>query len=234
LAREAAAAELLVVGATGRGRIAGTLLGSTVTNVIHLAAGPVVVVRASEPVDQPANQIAPESIGQVVIGVDGSDLAQRAVRFAFAEAALHGVGLLAVHAWIKPPHPSLPAFMATGWLDWSFLEHHAADVLAESVAAVQPDFPEVPVIERVVNDQPGAALVTASARARLLVVGSRGRGGLAGLVLGSVSHGVLHQAHCPVAVVRPDSDTDQRECNNDLTGEQTASTTNEPRSRDPQ
>jgi nucleotide-binding universal stress UspA family protein len=205
------------------------LLGSTVTNVIHLATGPVAVVRPSEP----ANQIAPESAGHVVVGVDGSPVAQQAVRFAFAEAALRGIGLLAIHAWTKPPHPGLPALEATGWLDWSVLKRHAVDVLTESVAAAQPDFPEVPVTERVVNEQPGAVLVTASAGARLLVVGSRGRGGLAGLVLGSVSHGVLHRAHCPVVVIRPDADTDQQEWSIRLAGEPTASTANEPRSRDP-
>jgi len=207
LAREAATAELLVIGANRHGRIAGALLGSTAISVIEVAPGPVVVIRASEH----ANDVWPEAAGQVVVGVDGSQPARQAVRFALAEAALWGVGLMAIHAWTKPPHPGLHTLEATGWLDWSFLKRHAADVLAESLAAARPDFPKVPVTERVVNEQPGAALVDASAGARLLVVGSRGRGGLTGLVLGSVSHGVLHQAHCPVAVVRPRSPTEEKQ-----------------------
>ena len=78
-------------------------------------------------------------------------------------------------------------------------------------SSARPDFPEVPVTERVVNEQPGATLVDASAGARLLVVGSRGRGGLTGLVLGSVSQGVLHQAHCPVAAVCPRSPAEEKQ-----------------------
>jgi len=77
-------------------------------------------------------------------------------------------------------------------------------VLAERLAGWGAKYPDVPVRRSVVRKQPAEALVNASEKAQLVVVGSRGRGNAAGLLLGSVSHAVLHRSHCPVAVVRPD------------------------------
>jgi nucleotide-binding universal stress UspA family protein len=197
LAGEADSAELLVLGARGSGGFAKLRLGSTAVQLLELASGPFVVVR------EPDAEVMPgATAGQVVVGVDGSELSHRAVRFGFDEAALRGTGLTAVHAWTRPWHPALRSFEASGGVDWSFLESEAATILSESIAVARQEFPGVEVTERLVSDQPGNALLDASRGAELLVVGSRGLGGLTGLVLGSVSHGAVHHAHCSVAVVR--------------------------------
>jgi nucleotide-binding universal stress UspA family protein len=197
LADEADSAELLVLGARGSGGFAKLRLGSTAVQVLEVAPGPVVVVR------EPDAEVMPgPAAGQVVVGVDGSELSHRAARFGFGEAALRGTGLTVVHAWTRPWHPALRSFEAPGGVDWSFLEPQAATTLSQSIAVARQGFPGVEVTERLVNDQPGDALLDASRGAELLVVGSRGLGGLTGMVLGSVSHGAVHHAHCSVAVVR--------------------------------
>jgi nucleotide-binding universal stress UspA family protein len=197
LADEADSAELLVLGARGTGGFAKLRLGSTAVQVLELISGPVVVVR------EPDAEVVPgPAAGQVVVGVDGSELSHRAARFGFGEAALRGTGLTVLHAWTRPWQPAPRSFKAPGGVDWSFLEPQAATILSQSIAAARHDFPDVDVTERLINDQPGNALLDASRGAELLVVGSRGLGGLTGMVLGSVSHGVVHQAHCSVAVVR--------------------------------
>ena len=87
------------------------------------------------------------------------------------------------------------------FVDWDASAEDA--VLAERLAGWGQKYPQVSVRRAVVRDGAARALVEASAGAQLVVVGSRGRGNAVGLLLGSVSHGVLHGAHCPVAVVRP-------------------------------
>jgi nucleotide-binding universal stress UspA family protein len=196
LSDEADSAELLVLGARGSG-FAKLRLGSTVVQLVKLTSGPVVVVR------QPDAEVEPgPAAGQIVVGVDGSDASRRAARFGFSEAALRGTGLTVVHAWTTPPHPALRTFEAPGGVDWSFLQSQAATTLSRSIATARQHFPDVDVAERLINDQPGDALLDASRGAELLVVGSRGLGGLTGMFLGSVSHGAVHRADCSVAVVR--------------------------------
>jgi nucleotide-binding universal stress UspA family protein len=105
-----------------------------------------------------------------------------------------------VHAWrellIDPV--TLPS------LDWDAVEQEAQAELAERLAGWREKYPDVDVQRLVVRDGPARVLVEQSARAQLVVVGSHGRGGAAGLVLGSVSHAVLHRADCPVVIVRSD------------------------------
>lgn len=179
-------ARLVVLGARGHGGFAGLLLGSTSVAVSAHAHCPVVVVRGEKPADG-----AP-----VVVGSDGSECALLAVEFAFAEAAQHGTDLRLVQAWTPPP----------GWQPPGIeLEHQIAlerEELKEVVARWQGKYPEVPVSAHVIASPAAEALVEASQGARLLVVGSRGRGGFRGMLLGSVSQQLLHHAHCPVAVVR--------------------------------
>lgn len=196
LSDEADSAELLVLGARGSG-FAMLRLGSTAVQLVKLTSSPVVVVR------EPAAEVKPgPAVGQIVVGVDGSEASRRAARFGFGEAALRGTGLTVVHAWTTPPHPALRTFEAPGGVDWSFLESQAATTLSQSIATARQHFPDVAVNERLINDQPADALLDASRGAELLVVGSRGLGGLTGRFLGSVSHGAVHRAHCSVAVVR--------------------------------
>ena len=198
LARAADTAEMIVLGATGRGAVGRALLGSTALNVVRSVRRPAVVVRERAPDVEPG-----PAAGHVVVGVDDSGLADAAVAFAFVEAALRRVPLTAVHAWTTPPFTGMRSMEAANEVDWFVLRERAAVTLAAALIGHRRDHPSVAASERVAEATPADALIDASRGADLLVVGSRGRSALAGLALGSVSTAVLHRAHCPVAVVRP-------------------------------
>lgn len=193
LEAQSRAAELVVVGSRGMGGFVGLLVGST---AVHLAAHgrcPVLVVRQEAHTD-----------GPIVLGVDGSAPGAEAVDFAFAEAALRTVPLVALHAWTTwnaplpaPQVASMPYANPPGALD-----QEEETLVSAALAGRQEHYPDVAVEHRVVHGQTREALIEASRSARLIVVGARGRGGFAGLLLGSVSQALLHHAHCPVAVVR--------------------------------
>ena len=192
---ESESAGLLVVGSRGRGGAIASRLGSTAIVLTQQASCPVVVV--------PGGPFDVETGGNVVVGVDGSPTSQRAVEFAFAEAALRKTGLTAVHAWTLPwLRSTLSIRDELVNVTRPALQQEAAAVLSESLAEIRQKHPAVPVVEQVVEERPAVALVEAAHDAPLLVVGSRGRGGISGLLLGSVSHAVLHRAPCPVAVIR--------------------------------
>jgi nucleotide-binding universal stress UspA family protein len=193
LEAQSRAAELVVIGSRGMGGFVGLLVGST---AVHLAAHgrcPVLVVREQ-----------PHADGPIVLGVDGSVAGQKAVDFAFAEAALRNAPLVALHTWTTwnapmpaPQDPSEPYANPPG-----ALAEEEERQLAEALAGRQERYPGVVVEHRVVHGGTREALIEASRSAQLLVVGARGRGGFAGLLLGSVSQALLHHAQCPVAVVR--------------------------------
>ncbi len=196
-------AEILVVGARGRDAFGALVLGSTAMQVATHASCPTVVV----PSEGRGRAAGPE-LGRVVVGVDASPSAEPAIAFAFEEAAIRGVGLTAVHAW------EAPFFDTPGGKGGVVPRHVLQEDLAVAVAQERESldialtgwvgkFPEVDVRQVVVHQKAAGALVGASAGAELLVVGSRGRGGFASLLLGSVSYRVLRHAHCPTAVVRP-------------------------------
>jgi hypothetical protein len=109
------------------------------------------------------------------------------------------VGLRAIHAW---NHPDCPAQMQPTCYTALTIEEEGARVLSESLAGWTAMYPDVPVIEQVIEGSPAAVLTEASRTAELLVVGTRGRGGFLRLHLGSVSHAVLHHANGPLAVIR--------------------------------
>ncbi len=190
--------ELIVVGSRGLGSFDEFLLGSTGIQLATHATCPVVVIHPPHGDVEPG----PDS-GRVVVGVDGSALSVEALGFAFEEAALQGCGLTAIHAWETPffdsPGKGAPTPDSVVADEFGGEELQA---LTDAMNAWRQKFPGVHVREVVVHASPAAALVTASAGARLLVVGRRGRGGFRALLLGSVSHSVLHHAHCAVAVVR--------------------------------
>ena len=194
-----AGAELLVVGARGMDGFTQLLVGSTSVQLAAHGACPTVVVR---PQAAEAATPGPEA-GRVVVGVDGSAVSESAVAFAFEEASLRGVGLTAVHAWdagfLDLPGKAFPT-AARAETD-SFMQEEVR-LLSESLAGWREKFPDVDVRQDVCNGRPAFELIAASSGAALLVVGSRGRGGFMSLLLGSVSHAVLHHAHCPVAVAR--------------------------------
>jgi nucleotide-binding universal stress UspA family protein len=191
LSSEARRAQLLVLGDRGLGEVAGLVLGSVAVSLAARGACPVVVVRGERAGAE----------GAVVVGVDGSPVSEAALAFAFDAAAARGVDLVAVHAW----SPTAIDEELASLVEWDASAESA--VLAERLAGWGQKYPQVAVRRTVVRDGAVRALVTASAGAQLVVVGSRGRGNAAGLLLGSVSHGVLHGAHCPVAVVRPGTDS---------------------------
>lgn len=191
LGSEARRAQLVVLGDRGLGGIAGLVIGSVAVGLAAHAACPVVIVRG----DYTA------STGPVVVGVDGSPVSEAAVAFAFDAAAARGTELWALHAW----SPTMLDESLGPMMDWDAVADEEAAVLAERLAGWGQKYPDVPVRREVVRASAPKALRAASRSAQLVVVGSRGRGNASGLLLGSVSHGVLHASHCPVAIVRPDT-----------------------------
>lgn len=135
----------------------------------------------------------------VVVGVDGSEHGDAALVFAAEEAALRKAALRIVCAWQTPAGMTMEAGVVPGVFE-SFREE-AGTIVREAADKVSESYPEVSVELKVVNGHPVTGLLAESRDAALLVVGSRGRGELAGMLLGSVSHHIIHQAHCPVTVV---------------------------------
>ncbi len=135
--------------------------------------------------------------GRIVVGVDGSEGAADALRWAAEEARLRGATLDVVYAWAFP-YLSEVSTVAVLNVDY---EKEAAELLAGVVRDTLGDDPAVPVEQVAVQDAPAHALTTRAEGADLLVVGSRGRGGFTGLLLGSVSQQVAHHAPCPVVIV---------------------------------
>ncbi|MEU4410933.1 universal stress protein [Streptosporangium sp. NPDC023963] len=193
LKSESERADVLVIGSRGVGGFAGLVLGSVGLALAGHAAGPVVIVRA--PVRT--------AHGVIVVGFDGSEHSQAALEYAFARAQQHGSRLRAVHAW-QMPVLSPYALGYSPALKSVFADE--AEAARRLLAPCREKYPDVAVKESIVCDHPVRVLSDASRRADLVVVGSRGLGGFGSAVLGSVSHGVLHRAHCPVAVVRPPLD----------------------------
>lgn len=184
-------AELTVVGDRGLGGFTGLLVGSVAVALTAHTSTPVLVSRGA------ADPTAP-----VLLGVDGSPAGEAAVAFAFEAASLRGAPLVALHAW-SHPHSSGRGDMLPLVFDPAELESDEARLLAECLAGWQEKYPDVVVHRRLVHGSPRKCLIEATESAQLVVVGARGRGGFAGLLLGSVSQAVLHHAACPVAVVPP-------------------------------
>jgi len=141
----------------------------------------------------------PEGHSRVVVGVDGSPPSRRALAWAALEARLRGDALVAVTAWHVPPQMSYPG-IGTGLYDFRAA---ASDELEEAVAEVMGEDAQA-VIRQVECGSAAQVLIDASKGADLLVVGSRGHGEFAGMLLGSVSQHCTAHAHCPVVVVRGD------------------------------
>jgi nucleotide-binding universal stress UspA family protein len=183
LCDRSSAAEMIVVSSRGYGGLADSLLGSVSWQVAGHGHGRIVVVRGQW---RPVNQ-AP---GPIVAGVDGSPASTDALTFAFEEATLRGVPLIAICALADAPGKLGGAQQMQESFSRLMTEH-------------EKENPEVTVLRQVTFGAPRSALLTASAEAQLLVVGSRGLGGLEGMSLGSVVATLLHHSPCPVAVVHP-------------------------------
>jgi len=196
LGSEARRAQLLVLGDRGLGGLTGLLLGSVAVGLAAHGACPVVIVRGER--GAAGNEESP-----VVVGIDDSSISEAALAFAFDAAAARGVGLVVVHAW----SPTAIDDALAPVMDWDAATAEEDALLAERLAGWEQKHPEVAVRRTVVRNGAVRSLVAASREAQLVVVGSRGRGNATGLLLGSVSHGVLHASHCPVAIVRPGTDS---------------------------
>jgi nucleotide-binding universal stress UspA family protein len=192
LCAQSAGASMVVLGSRGLGGFTGLLAGSVTVGVATHAHCPVVVVR---------HDGAAVPGGPVVVGIDDSAEGRLAVGFAVREAAKRGVGLVAVRAWTTPAR-ALSGDPLRVELDVDEMETAERHVVREVIGSWSAQHPGVDVAIRLIQGTPSHALTTASADAQLVVVGSRGRGGFRGLLLGSVSHQLLHHARCPVAVVR--------------------------------
>jgi nucleotide-binding universal stress UspA family protein len=143
----------------------------------------------------------PEHDGPVVVGVDGTPVGEAAIAFAFAEASTRGTDLVAVHTWTDLLLET--AFAGeSAVLDFSVVAQQAEELLGERLAGWQEKYPDVRIIRHVSRKRASRALLRHAEGAALVVVGSRGRGGFRGLLLGSTSQHLLHHAPCPVAVVR--------------------------------
>lgn len=185
--------DLLVLGSRGLGGLRGLLAGSVSGRVITRAACPVVLVR-------PYRTVAPgPSAARVVVGVVGFAQSTRAIEFAVHAAAQRGVGVTAVHAWTPPG----PVDFSTVADDVSAAEGIERRALEEALTEWRDGFAGVDITARLVRGRPDEVLVAESAGAALVVIGSRGLGGVRGALLGSVSQGVVRRASGPVAVVRP-------------------------------
>lgn len=183
-------AEMVVMGAQGSGRWPGRVLGSVSSALLRHAHCPVAIVHEEDPSTLAASQ------SPVLVGIDGSPASEVGTAIAFDEASRRRVGLVALHAWSDLDVSEWPG------IDWPATQSMAEEVLAERLAGWQEQYPDVQVTRVVVQAQPARRLVEASKEAQLVVVGSRGRGGFAGMLVGSVGETVAQMAPVPVIVAR--------------------------------
>jgi nucleotide-binding universal stress UspA family protein len=139
---------------------------------------------------------------RIVVGVDGSAAADAALRWAVRQAELTSGGVDAVIAWEYPASMAGYGMAPVPDYDDSAFREIAEKTLTEAIGNVVDPVSEVRVRQQVVEGNAAELLVTAAEGAGLLVVGSRGHGGFAGALLGSVSQHCVHHAHCPVVVIR--------------------------------
>jgi nucleotide-binding universal stress UspA family protein len=182
-------AAVVVVGDRGLGGFTGLLVGSVAVQLAAHAACPVLVARGR-----------PNPTGDVLVGVDGSPAAEPAIGAAFEEATLRGARLTALHVWSHPPATG-PGDMLPLVYDVAETEAEEARVLAEALAGWRDKYPDLVVRRELRRAYVRSALIDETTRSQLVVVGSRGRGGFTGLLLGSVSQAMLHHAQCPVMIV---------------------------------
>ncbi len=187
-------ADLVVVGCLGTGTLRGRHLGSVSSGLIHHAHCPVAVIHDGVRLNGDAAR-AP-----VLVGIDGSRESELATAIAFDEASRRKVGLAALHAWSDVSvFDSMVSLPGPGWPALRAIED---EILAERLAGWGERYPDVPVFRLIARDEPAHAIVDASESAQLVVVGGHGRGGFAGMLLGSVSAAVLLLARVPVIVAR--------------------------------
>jgi len=183
-------ASLLALGGHHRKLLDRIIFGSVTTHVLARASCPVVVVRPPRQADRSQARLP------VVVGVDHEDSSLDALEFAFEFAHLRNLELVTVQAWTAPE-------LSVSGQDARTTLRSLQDSLTGGLQPLREKYPDVNVITIAACQEPVHALLDWSDKASLLVVGSRGRGYFTGMLLGSVSSAVAHQASCSVAVVRP-------------------------------
>jgi nucleotide-binding universal stress UspA family protein len=183
-------AQMAVVGCRGHNTLSRVLLGSVSNGLLHHAHCPVAVIH-----DAASSQARPSNL-PVVVGVDGSPASELATEIAFDEASRRGVDLVALHAYRDADLPKVLN------VQWSGEHPIPPQALADRLSGWLQRYPDVTIHPRIVCDNPARHLLDEAESAQLVVVGSRGRGGFAGMLLGSVSTAVAHAANVPVIVAR--------------------------------
>jgi nucleotide-binding universal stress UspA family protein len=192
LLEAAEAADLLVVGARGLGGVRGALLGSVSQQCVHHSKAPVAVVRTP----------TPAAASGIVVAIDGSEGSQRALDWALDEARARACTITVVNVW--HPAPSATWAVPAAWPDMTGMQEAADELIDRALRRADTEGVPPTMIERhAVFGTVVDAVLDEARDAQLLVVGSRGRGGFAGLLLGSVSQHLVHHATCPIVVVPP-------------------------------
>jgi nucleotide-binding universal stress UspA family protein len=198
----AAGSDLLAIGARGVGGFRGLLLGSVSQACLHHTTVPLAIIRSAEPAGgatEADRAFRDAAGGRIVVGVDGSDSARRALRWALEEARLRVASLDVVHAW-RGPYVA-PSPFAGVPLDIEIVEKNARSVLDRAVDG-EDTRRQPAAVERILVQGGAAHVVLDTARgADLVVLGTRGLGGFTGLLLGSVTHHVAHHIRCPMVVI---------------------------------
>ena len=189
-------AELVVMGTGRLGRVGSVVLGATTGKVASHARCPVMVV----PDAWRTRDAGPRDSRPVVVAVDDDEHSRTALDWGFSEASMRNAPLVALHAWWwDEPGPLSSAIV---WEDGAESAAESQRVMmSEMLAGWRDKLPDVEVRTELVRGETTAVLEEASQDAQLLVLGTRGRGGFTGLLLGSVSSRALHHSHCPVVVV---------------------------------
>lgn len=190
LVEQSRTAVMVVIGSRGHGAISSAILGSTVSHVASHAHCPVIVVR-----------VQGASEGPVVVGVDGSPESEELVGWAIDHASRHGLALEVVHSYAIPVYPGVVPYVPPVEITEATAGFEQR-VTSEVLAGWREKYPDVELTTTVAHGRPGPALVEATGRASLTVVGSHGRGAFLGMLLGSTSQSLLHHAKGSVAVIR--------------------------------
>ncbi|MBQ0997397.1 universal stress protein [Streptomyces sp. RK62] len=195
-------AEMLVLGSRGHGAIAGFLLGSVGQQVLARASVPVVLVRSSNGDAAQGTRSVDQDGGEVVVGIqDRDEPVEELLEFAFAAAAARGATLRAVHAWSRPPvFAHNPAAVRMGDEDGGW-EGRVEKELLDALAPWRKRYPQVEVAHRIDLAPAAEVVLQAAPNASLVVVGRKTHRPALGMRIGPVTHGVIHHAHAPVAVV---------------------------------
>jgi nucleotide-binding universal stress UspA family protein len=183
-------AALLVIGSDYRGPGHGPARGSHGVRIAAAAHCPVIVVP----------EVDAEARAGVVVGIDGSEVSEGATRFAAQEADRLGEPLIAVTVWTPVPLPRHVGAYPTEYME--SMESMAAETLGVALAGLRQDYPDLQIEERVEHGYPSEIINDIAATARMIVVGSHGRGAVARFLLGSISHEVLARLAKVTAVVR--------------------------------